>query len=480
MNFCRKCGNKLQKDSTRCHTCGTESEKIHNGQISSVTDNEKILKEYYNVHSKNSNDEYDYKHKEEPLEFFKNINFIKKHKQNKIMLVVILLLIVIGASLIKNPIKNLFIRRDKVNWLMYAANRYNELNTVESESDFKIKFKLQSQEDVNYKNIEDAMEQCTLKLNTKTDKNTSERYSKASLIYKNKSILNAEIYSNKEYVAISAPQLYEHTMYIKLQDINRLVEEDNKQNNITSKKNSESVDLKKYENVFQLKNSQYYNNVEKGYRELFHKTMNDYLTEGDEVKLTVKDNGEQKTVKCDEVVLNLDNERIIKILKTFLQKISKDENLKLLIKEKEFQFLNIAEKNKELNKFDLSKEKVANIKTNFDSNYDSVMKRIGQVEKVDNKVSNEKINGLTKIRMDSKNNIRGFQSEFSIDNEKTCFNFISNTVINSINSKLDIKKIPKDGSKDMSKLTLDEKNDITEKINKNWEKFIEQKLNIKE
>ncbi len=53
---------------------------------------------------------------------------------------------------------------------------------------------------------------------------------------------------------------------------------------------------------------------------------------------------------------------------------------------------------------------------------------------------NAKINSLTKVRVDSKNYIRGFKSQVSIENKKTSFNFISDTVVNSINSKLHIKK----------------------------------------
>lgn len=58
------------------------------------------------------------------------------------------------------------------------------------------------------------------------------------MIHKKGNILNGEIYSNKEYIAISMPQLYKDIMYIKWEDINKLI--NNKENNDVS----ETIDSK--------------------------------------------------------------------------------------------------------------------------------------------------------------------------------------------------------------------------------------------
>ncbi|CBZ02683.1 conserved hypothetical protein [Clostridium botulinum H04402 065] len=76
MHFCRKCGNKLQKNSKRCNTCGSELEKIHKEEISSITDKEKLLD------NEIFNDEHILKYKEEPLEIIRKFNLIKKIKEN--------------------------------------------------------------------------------------------------------------------------------------------------------------------------------------------------------------------------------------------------------------------------------------------------------------------------------------------------------------------------------------------------------------
>ncbi|MCS4517250.1 hypothetical protein JTS93_18930 [Clostridium botulinum] len=68
------------------------------------------------------------------------------------------------------------------------------------------------------------------------------------MIHKKGNILNGEIYSNKEYIAISMPQLYKDIMYIKWEDINKLI--NNKENNDVS----ETIDSKNYENVLNIKN----------------------------------------------------------------------------------------------------------------------------------------------------------------------------------------------------------------------------------
>lgn len=103
MHFCRKCGSKLQKNSTRCSTCGSELEKIHSEEISSIIDRGKLL------HNEIFNDEHILKHKEEPLEIIKNFNLNKKIKENKIFLIAILILIIVGIPLMKNPIKKFFL-----------------------------------------------------------------------------------------------------------------------------------------------------------------------------------------------------------------------------------------------------------------------------------------------------------------------------------------------------------------------------------
>lgn len=102
---------------------------------------------------------------------------------------------------------------------------------------------------MNYKDIENIIEQCTLRVNNKINKKTNERYSKVSLIYKEENILNGEMYSNKEYMAISMPQLYKDIMYIKWEDVNKLIN-----NNKENKNISETIDPKNYENVLNIKN----------------------------------------------------------------------------------------------------------------------------------------------------------------------------------------------------------------------------------
>nr|WP_307890031.1 hypothetical protein [Clostridium botulinum] len=91
---------------------------------------------------------------------------------------------------------------------------------------------------------------------------------------------------------------------------------------------------------------------------------------------------------------------------------------------------------------------------------------------------NAKINSLTKVRVDSKNYIRGFKSQVSIENKKTSFNFISDTVVNSINSKLHIKKISKEGAKDISKLTPEDRDNVVKEAGNNIGKIMFPKLNI--
>lgn len=204
--------------------------------------------------------------------------------------------------------------------------------------------------------------------------------------------------------------------------------------------------------------------------------MDDYVAKGDTVDINIKD--KENTVKCDEIVVHLDNEGIIKVLNAFFEKVSKDENLKLLVREKVFEFLSIAQNNEDLNKFNLSKEDVDNIKREFNSEYDSFMSELSYIEKADKKGFNGKINSLTKVRVDSKNYIRGFKSQVSIENKKTSFNFISDTVVNSINSKLHIKKISKEGAKDISKLTPEDRDNVVKEAGNNIGKIMFPKLNI--
>ncbi|MCS4465477.1 hypothetical protein JTT01_22305 [Clostridium botulinum] len=80
------------------------------------------------------------------------------------------------------------------------------------------------------------------------------------MIHKKGNILNGEIYSNKEYIAISMPQLYKDIMYIKWEDINKLI--NNKENNDVS----ETIDSKTMR-MFKHKKSKYYDKVNEDYKE---------------------------------------------------------------------------------------------------------------------------------------------------------------------------------------------------------------------
>lgn len=460
MHFCRKCGNKLQKNSKHCNICGSEIEKIHKEDISNINA----------LSDKSLNDKHILVHKEEPLEKIKKINFIKKIKENKFSFIFILTLIVIGGFFIKNPVKNFFIRNNSANWLVYAFDKYKEYETLDTVSDFNVKFTVQPQKSMDYENIEDIIEQCTLKVNNKIDKNTNEVYSKISLIYKKENILSGEIYSNKEYMAIEMPQLYKDIIYIKWQDLNKL---------ISNNDSMDAIDLKNYENALSIKKSKYYNEVNKNYKEFFNKSLNPYVKKGDTVELTIEDKDKEKSIKCSEIVVHLNNEGIMKILNALFQKVSEDESLKLLVQDRIFEFLDTAQKKGELNKINISKDEIDNVKRNFNLEYDAFVKELNNIEKEDKKSFNAKINSLTKVRMDSQNYIRGVKSQISVEKKKTCFNFISNTTINSINSKLDMKRIDIEGAKDISKFTQEDMKNMIKEIENNVQKNMILKLNIK-
>ncbi len=195
---------------------------------------------------------------------------------------VILALIIIGIFFIKNPVKNFFIRNNSVKWLVYAFNKYKEYETLDAVSDFNIKFTAQPHNSAYYENygkIEDIIEQCTLNVNNKIDKNTNELHSKINLIHKKENIFSGEIYSNKEYIAIEMPKLYKDTIYIKWKDINKLI------NNNDS---MEPIDPKNYKNVLSIKKSKYYNEVNKNYKEFFSNSLNPYVKKGDTVEISIK------------------------------------------------------------------------------------------------------------------------------------------------------------------------------------------------
>ncbi len=48
--------------------------------------------------------------------------------------------------------------------------------------------------------------------------------------------------------------------------------------------------------------------------------MDDYVKRGDKVDIATKQEDKEKTIKCDEIVVHLDNERIIKILNAFFKR----------------------------------------------------------------------------------------------------------------------------------------------------------------
>lgn len=431
--YCNKCGAKLDDDSKFCSICG-------NAVYGNVQNQHGI-----NIENRVKKSSASIKSKERRT-------FLSAPK-----LLGIVLLIGIIVFLSVSTIKNFVIRGNPVNRTLYGFNKLLKANSIDSTTDFKVKLTDSKNMDKKQKDI---YENFTIRINAKSNKKTKEVAMDAAFIYKDQSILSAKAYTDGKNVVLSMPDLYSKTIYFKIEDINKVINESNK---------SGSIKIETYKDVYDLKKSKYGKAVMSDYYNFLKDNLKEYYEKGS--KTTVKLKNGQKTypASCDQLIFNIDSSELTAVMEKLIDKVTSDKKLKELVREKATKFLEIAEKNNDLEKFNISKESVKDFKSSFDKDWDKAMKETKEDKSYKEELKSSGFELKSSFKFDSKNNLRQMTYEIGSSSQadpldlgiRAKYNIIAETTFNAINESVKIDKLKTSNGIDFAGISDSQKNQIT-------------------
>ncbi len=336
-------------------------------------------------------------------------------------------------------------------------------DAVDSETVIKLKLNGASGENLLLKSI---AEDLALKINSKSDKAKSQGEFKLSLVMKKQTIMDIDIYANQDIVVINSQGLLDKPLYLNTKDVNKLTGQEASENS--------KVDLKKYEGFFKdLSKSSDYRSVVKNYGTFFEDVLGDFTQKTGSTDVNIVENGKQRTIKCNETTVTIDENFVKKVVKGLLERISADTKLKALVKEKVNEFYKLAEKNGDLEKFQLDSDTFKENLKNFDTEWNKAMEQLkSNLNNIDKELSALKLNSTAKFKMDSNNRLR--QLTYEIDGGSTIGDafgmpglsgsVVMETTFNAFNGDVKLSKPSTDGAQNMAEMDEYELMDLMGRI----------------
>lgn len=426
MAFCSNCGQPVVGDSSFCSNCGAP---LGNGTS---------------------------KHKKKL--------FIKLNK--KMVIGIILLLSVLGI-IFYNPAKNLIIRRDPYNWLLYGIKETAQQKNMDFTTKIKMSVNVKDANEEDEK-VKDFMQNMSIKIDTKQNYDYQRYSSDISILYNNVSLVSGSFYCDNDMIYLSLPGLYDSGLYIKTSDLNKLAQ---------NSPNSKSINYNSYKQLLNTKDSLYFKNIKKDYYEFFKYNLDGSLLKQGDSLVTVNSNGQTSAVPCKILSLNLTNDKIASLIQAVLTKIANDPNIKGFTKEKIEQFLYIAQSNNDLESFNISKDDIDYFKKNFNSEYDDYTKELKNDAPISS--SDVPVSVNMNLKLDKKNIIRGIDTNINYeDTEESGGSINANceTVINALGSKVLIDRPNYSKAVNLATINEDDMNEIIYNIQNNFQNIIEDKV----
>lgn len=303
-----------------------------------------------------------------------------------------------GKNMFLNPVKK----------TLTSMTNVAKAKAVDSETTIKLKLSGSGNDNVLVKSI---AEDLALKINSKTNKEKTQGDFKVSLLMKKQSIIDLSIYADQDVVVISSEGLLDKPLYLNTKDINKLTG--------TEDASAATPDFKKYESLLKdLDKNENYKAMSKDYGKFFEDVLKDFTKKSGSASVSVVENGKERSIKCSETTVTIDENFVKKVVKGLMEKAASDNNLKALIKAKANEFYNLAEKNGDLKKFELDADTFKNDMKNFDTEWDKAMKELKtNINDVDKQLADLKLNSTAKFKIDSSNRLR--QLTYEIDGGQT-------------------------------------------------------------
>lgn len=387
------------------------------------------------------------------------LQFKKKFIDNKLIFTILAAFtLIISLFTLSISLKSFLINRDPYKKTLYSLGKTLKAKKLHTTTTIRLQ-PISQAKDSDAQLIEQFMKDFTIKLESKLDQSLQKSKVDIFLLYKGKNFLEGSAYVDKDLLVFTLPTLYNYPLYMNIDEINKI-----------KNKNSSSLDLEKYKPLLELKGDKYWKPISKDYSKFSKENLGNLFSKGKKTSVTVSESGEYTSLECDEVLINFTNQDISDIFEKLILKVVDDENIKLFIKSKSEDFLDLVKKNGDLEKFGLIKDDLDDFRLNYDREYGSYMAHLKQ--NLDLNFIREQLTLSTKVslKIDEKNYIRSLHLETSFKPEnfggEVELMLEADQTVNTINDSITIDKPSISNGKNMTKLTDNEWDEMDQQIQK--------------
>lgn len=401
-------------------------------------------------------------------------------KKGKVFIGLAIALVLVGAlvGLFFGVIKPLFDKNTPASKVITALGDLNKHEAVDMTA--KIKLEMDG--------IQGAvLDDFAFVINGKANQAEKKGSFDIAVNFKDNSLANINVYYDEKIVMLSSDELFEDTLYIDVDELKELLE-DSQFADLAE--GTSTVNFEAYQKLAkELEKDKNFKTVSDRYEKFFKKTLNDFIKENGKVDVKVVEAGKEKTIKCEELTLTINDKFISKVILGLLKEISEDKELKALVKERFPQLLEAMKESgqTEYSGFDI--EEYEDFMENFDSNWDNAMRQLKQIldsELIEKGLESFNFSTEVVFRLDNKDRLRQFV--FDIDLGEMAGDLagaynvdgsiITEITINGYDKDVVIDKLSEDGAVNLAEMNEFELMSLMGEIQENLESIFSDNLNL--
>lgn len=341
--------------------------------------------------------------------------------------------------------------------IVKGVENASKATTIYSTSKARMTLDTSISKDPNVKMVSNMIKNISVESKVKTNTITKEAFYDIIFKFNDVATLNAKMYvKDQNTIVISVPELYNRPIYYNVSDIYNVGKNNGAKIN--------TLNMDNYKALFTMDKSKELENLNKKYGEILSESLNQLIQQKGEVALNIENvKGEKSQIKCNQYTLNMTLTDVSSIINDLLTKVSQDVNFKNFLKIKLDEFFNIVDKNNDYASLGITKDKVKDIKANFDKTYSTAIEGLKGIMVKVNQGCELKV--TSNMLIDSNNILRGSNGEATIKiKDMFIVNITSEDVINSFNENLTIDTISTLGALDLFKASKAEQDDMAKQI----------------
>lgn len=341
--------------------------------------------------------------------------------------------------------------------IVKGVENASKATTIYSTSKARMTLDTSISKDPNVKMVSNMIKNISVESKVKTNTITKEAFYDIIFKFNDVATLNAKMYvKDQNTIVISVPELYNRPIYYNVSDIYNVGKNNGAKIN--------TLNMDNYKALFTMDKSKELENLNEKYGEILSESLNQLIQQKGEVALNIENvKGEKSQIKCNQYTLNMTLTDVSSIINDLLTKVSQDVNFKNFLKIKLDEFFNIVDKNNDYASLGITKDKVKDIKANFDKTYSTAIEGLKGIMVKVNQGCELKV--TSNMLIDSNNILRGSNGEATIKiKDMFIVNITSEDVINSFNENLTIDTISTLGALDLFKASKAEQDDMAKQI----------------